>query len=173
MKHKSHGFTLIEILVALSILAIVLGSSMQLFNSTIKGEQYIREKTMANWVAQNYSVQQQIDYAWPQIGTIKAETTMGGHEWLIFTNVSTTSDKNIRKLDIQVFNKKREDEVKSQLFSYIAKKQTPATRQASEQQTAPSDGGEIPEQELKEEDYLDRVNKATKNWDTDGDRNED
>ena len=57
-KKKQHcdGFTLLEVLISLGILAFVMSSALKLFSSNAMSVQKFEEKTMANFVAQNILV---------------------------------------------------------------------------------------------------------------------
>ncbi len=54
--NRSRGFTLIEVLVALAILAAALPALMNLVVQSVEGTAVAREKTMATWAA-DYVVQ--------------------------------------------------------------------------------------------------------------------
>ena len=54
--HKENGFTLLEVLISLGILAFVMSSALKLFSSNALSVQKFEEKTMANFVAQNILV---------------------------------------------------------------------------------------------------------------------
>ena len=57
MNKGSHsGFTLIEVLVALAILAFVLSSSLKIFSSNAQVVSVLEQKTMASFVAENILV---------------------------------------------------------------------------------------------------------------------
>jgi general secretion pathway protein I len=121
MKLSNSGFTLVEVLVSLLILVVVLGSGLELFNTIIKGEQHIRDKTVANWVAQNYLVQQQIEEKWPELGELSYQTVMGGKQWYIRAETSNTDDDSFRKTHIHVMDNKENGERLADLFSFNAK----------------------------------------------------
>ncbi|MGB6976958.1 MAG: type II secretion system minor pseudopilin GspI [Gammaproteobacteria bacterium] len=50
---QAHGFTLIEVLVALVILAIALPAIIKATSDSINSTAYLRDKTVAHWVALN------------------------------------------------------------------------------------------------------------------------
>ena len=53
---NENGFTLLEVLISLGILAFVMSSALKLFSSNAMSVQKFEEKTMANFVAQNILV---------------------------------------------------------------------------------------------------------------------
>ncbi|RZO97078.1 MAG: type II secretion system protein GspI [Gammaproteobacteria bacterium] len=55
-KGSHSGFTLIEVLVALAILAFVLSSSLKIFSSNAQVVSVLEQKTMASFVAENILV---------------------------------------------------------------------------------------------------------------------
>ncbi|MFN7093923.1 MAG: type II secretion system minor pseudopilin GspI, partial [Burkholderiales bacterium] len=63
------GFTLIECLVALLIIAIVLASTTRAMGLSVEDvrENYVRE--VANWVADNQINQYSLDGTYPNLGT--------------------------------------------------------------------------------------------------------
>ena len=50
---KSRGFTLVEVMVALMIVAVAVSSLLFQMMSTINNTAYLREQTVAHWVALN------------------------------------------------------------------------------------------------------------------------
>ena len=54
--NKENGFTLLEVLISLGILAFVLSSSLKIISTNSFSVQKLEEKTMANFVAQNILV---------------------------------------------------------------------------------------------------------------------
>ncbi len=47
------GFTLIEVLIALSIIAIALAAVLQVLGHNVRATRFTRDKLVAHWVAQN------------------------------------------------------------------------------------------------------------------------
>ena len=57
MRSKSAGFTLIEVLVAVAILAIALLAITRSISIVVQENSYLREKTLAQWVAVDLAAQ--------------------------------------------------------------------------------------------------------------------
>ena len=65
MNNKNTGFTLVEILVALTILAITMGAYLSQLDSQITQTQSIRNRTLAHWAAQNHLANMRTEGRWP------------------------------------------------------------------------------------------------------------
>ena len=96
------GFTLLEVLVALAVLAIAMAALIKVAGSNASNAAYLKEKTFAHWVAVNKVNELRIADTWPAVGTRKGSVFMAEKEWHWQVKVSNTPDKNIRRLDIQV-----------------------------------------------------------------------
>lgn len=95
MNHASKqcGFTLVEVLVAIAILAFTLPALMALMISQTDGAGSLRDKTIAHWVAENTAttlrVENQLTGATPnreQRDTVE----MAGAEWFVVTRIQPT-----------------------------------------------------------------------------------
>ena len=80
-KKATSGFTLIEILVALAIIAIALGALIKASGDHTSSASYLKQKTLAHWVAMNELSLLQAEKKWPDLGTEKKQTKMANHEW--------------------------------------------------------------------------------------------
>lgn len=106
---KNSGFTLIEVLVALLIIAIVLASSTRAIGLAVADvhDSYVRQ--LANWVADNQSNQYALDGTYPDLGTAKKDVLMGGVEFILQTDVEATPNPYFRKVEIAVSEKSSPD----------------------------------------------------------------
>lgn len=108
MKHSPRwskcgsGFTLLEVLVALALLAITLASALRLAAQGAATTTFLRDRTFAEWVALNELARQQLATEWPPTGVTRGSAPMGGREWAWELRVSKTGDQNLRQLDITV-----------------------------------------------------------------------
>ena len=68
------GFTLMEVLVALAVLAIALAGVMRLSAQTIDATVYLHDKTLALWVAQNRIAEHIAQQNWPGVDTIDGDS---------------------------------------------------------------------------------------------------
>ena len=96
------GFTLLEVLVALAILAIVMGALIKVTDSYAFNAIYLQEKTLAQWIAENKAVEYRLMQEFPAVGNKTGETEMAKVDWQWRVKVSNTDDKRLRRLDISV-----------------------------------------------------------------------
>ncbi len=103
MSHRRHrGFTLLEILVALTVLAITLAAIIKATGDYTANQAYLRDRTFAIWVARNALVQFQVENAWPGVGERKGTMAMGRREWDWLARISQTEEAELRRLDVEV-----------------------------------------------------------------------
>jgi len=110
MKDCNRGFTLLEVLVALVVLALSLGAVIQSTGSYTANQSYLRDRTFAEWVAHNQLVTALMSSDWPDTGQLKGEAEFpkagaetGGREWRWVMQVTQTPEQDLRRLDIDVF----------------------------------------------------------------------
>ena len=96
------GFTLIEVLVALAVVAIALTAVMHGFGQSIDTTSALRERTLALWVAQNRLAMHYTVHDWPTPETTEGTADMAGREWRWREQVATTPDADVRRVEIEV-----------------------------------------------------------------------
>ena len=101
-RHMSRGFTLLEILIALAVLALAMGAIIKAASDYTSGLSHLRDRTMANWVARNVLNEFQVKNDWPSVGQRKGDMEMGHYEWRWLANISQTDEPELRRLDVEV-----------------------------------------------------------------------
>jgi general secretion pathway protein I len=117
---RDGGFTLLEILIALAILAIAFASIITVAANQSVNVGYLRDKTLAHWVAMNQITELQIGNKWPATGKQQGEEEMGLRKWHWERNISKTPDDRVRKLEIAVFRQQGDDESVVRLVSFLS-----------------------------------------------------
>ncbi|MEH6556964.1 MAG: type II secretion system minor pseudopilin GspI [Oceanicoccus sp.] len=98
----SAGFTLLEVLIALAVLAISSLAIIGQVGQSLSRVQQLQLQTSAIVVAENQMTVIQISPDWPGLGVRTNRVTLADAQWLVQTDVSTTSDPWLRKVEITV-----------------------------------------------------------------------
>jgi len=104
------GFTLLEVLVALAVLALSMGAAIKAVSDYTNNQAYLRDRTIAIWVARNVLVRFQVENEWPDVGERKGTEEMGNREWRWLGVISQTEEAELRRLDVKVFTLESEDD---------------------------------------------------------------
>lgn len=118
---KAQGFTLIEVLIAVIILAIALVAVVK--NTTLSANEtsYLQQRSIAHWTAMDIMAQVHSgQIAITQTGNNRNGTvTQLGQQWKWQVQSNSTAQTNILKIDVNVFNavdNKKYDSVTSYLL---------------------------------------------------------
>lgn len=102
MSSGQRGFTLVEVLVAVSILALVMVTLGQSMGATARAYTNINETHLGFLVASDKLVEMQVYQQWPSTGTSDSEVTRNGRDWWIETTISEGPYPDTRRVDIDV-----------------------------------------------------------------------
>ena len=96
------GFTLIEVLAALVIVALGMLGVIQAVTQTARNGTYLREKTIAHWVAMNVITEQRLQPSPPNTSEASDEVELAGQRWRWTLTVTQTSVDSMRRMDVAV-----------------------------------------------------------------------
>jgi len=92
------GFTLLEVLVALTIITITMAALLQSVSVISRNESSLHTKKLLSWVAQNKLVEIQLNKENLAVGKISGEATMAGQEVQWQADITSTSDADLFKV---------------------------------------------------------------------------
>ncbi|HEU4780552.1 MAG TPA: type II secretion system minor pseudopilin GspI [Steroidobacteraceae bacterium] len=98
---RSRGFTLLEVLIALAIVAMSVGALLGTVTSSASNVIYLKEKTLAEWVALNRLTEVRIDQQMPSEGKRSGNTVMGGMRWEWQEEVVELPVKGMFRIDVR------------------------------------------------------------------------
>ena len=119
MRASARGFTLVEVLVALAVLAIALAAVMRSMAQAIDTTATLRQHEVALWVAENRLVQHEMSQDWPSVDTTNGDADMGGRKWYWREQVSTTPEPKIRRIEITIRETADSKETVAKLVGYL------------------------------------------------------
>ncbi len=109
MNKQNSGFTLLEVMVALFIVAIALGGAIKVMGNAAQNSSRLSNKTFAQWVALNQIAKLKIDKAWPKFDERKGDAEMAGRKWKWVQKTIKTEDENIKRVEIYVYLENNKD----------------------------------------------------------------
>ena len=106
MKRRSfrsacRGFTLIEVLIALAIVAMSVGALLGTLTSAASNISYLRDKTLAEWVALNRLAEIRTAALMPDKGKRAGNAVMGGMRWQWEQEVVELPIKGLWRVDVR------------------------------------------------------------------------
>ena len=96
------GFTLIEVLAALIIVSLGMLGVIQAVSQTASNTSYLRDKTIAHWVAMNRLTEVRLAATPPATDTSSGTAEMAGQQWRWTQNVTETDVESMLRIDINV-----------------------------------------------------------------------
>ena len=99
---RQRGFTLIEVVVALIVVSLGMLAVIETVGGTARNSSYLRDKTVAHWVAMNKLTEVRLLPNAPPVDKSSDEVEMAGRDWRWTMEVKQTPVETIRRIDISV-----------------------------------------------------------------------
>jgi general secretion pathway protein I len=116
---SQRGFSLVEVLVALAVLAIAMGALVGAAARNTSNQSYLEERIFAHWVAMNHLAEMRLQEDPPAAGTVEGQEVLGGREWRWYTQVSGTADSSVLRLEVQVYGEGGDDSRYATLTGFL------------------------------------------------------
>ena len=98
----ARGFTLIEVLVALVIVAVGMSAVLSALSSSANTLSFLHDETFAQWVALNQIATLRISGQQPPTGNTNGDTDFAGRSWHWRQEVLTTEVPGVVRIDVKV-----------------------------------------------------------------------
>jgi len=99
---KSRGFTLLEVLVALTIVALSLTAVAASMSQMIDAATTMRDRTYASWIAQNKITEIRLANTIPDVGSSTGEVEFGNADWEWRVVISESGIEDFMRIDVSV-----------------------------------------------------------------------
>ena len=120
---RFRGFTLLEILVALAIIAVALAAGMRALAQSADSATALKARTLGLMVAQNRLAAAQVATPWPATGNYRGNATQAGAQFRWREVVTTTPNPAFRKIEISVMEPDRPEYQVARLVGFIGNSQ--------------------------------------------------
>ena len=108
---RSRGFTLLEAMVALVIVALGMMAVNGQLNRYVVAANFVEEKTLASWIGTNEITALSVGPTWPPVGTSDQDVEFAQRKWRCHIVVTETDVMNLHRVDVSVSLKDKPERV--------------------------------------------------------------
>ena len=126
MSNRKHlGFTLLEVMIALAIFAIVSAAMIKNATQTVYQTNQLQDRTIAYWVAENQlneiRSQPREEGQYPNPGSSRLSVTMLDEEWDVLVDYESTENPDMRRVIVSVFHPDDLDNRVAELTGFVGR----------------------------------------------------
>ncbi len=99
---SARGFTLLEVVLAIAVLASALAAVMGVAIGQVRAEQRLNERFFAGLVAKNVISETKLTERWPEVGERSGEVQQAGRRLRWQMRILPTPSAQMRRIDVQV-----------------------------------------------------------------------
>lgn len=120
---RMRGFTLLEVMVALAVVAIALTAVLSSSGRTVRNAAELRDRTIAQWVAENRLAELRLESGWPSTGRTRGQAEMAGRDWFWTMRVAETEDEDLRRVEVEVARDRADDDGVFTMLGFVGRPQ--------------------------------------------------
>ncbi len=121
------GFTLVEVLVAMGVVAIGMSAAIKAVSGYVTNTTWMRDRTYAHWVAMNTLTELRLRDRSPEEEELDGDLEYAGRNWVWQAEISQTEVDNLFRVDIEVAFEEEPDLILRELIGFIGPSVAPAT----------------------------------------------
>jgi len=134
---RDRGFTLVEVVVALAIVAVGMFAVFKTIGDTTHNISYLRDRSLAAWIADNRITEMRLSGELPSVDQTEGDVDFAGRRWHWVATVAQTPVAGLRRIDVRVRRDEDSDDAALvSLAGFIG-----ATATASASSPTPWNGG--------------------------------
>lgn len=99
---RQFGFTLIEVVVAIAIVALGMMAVFRVVHDTVNNSAYLRDRSFATWIADNRLVELRLGAEMPSVDQTEGDVEFASQSWRWQVTVSQTPVADLRRIDVRV-----------------------------------------------------------------------
>ena len=115
------GFTLVELLVALTVLGVALLAALRASGAGVQNTAEIRARLLAGWVAQNRLAEHIARRDWLPVGVLRGQETQAGVRFGWEERILATPNYQFRRIEIRVYEEQRPEQALAQLTGFMVR----------------------------------------------------
>lgn len=122
MTNNSRGFTLLEVLIALAIFALISLVCYRQIDASARASARIEQKYIALWIASNTLDEMFIGRNFPATGNTRSTVDVATKKWAVETRVTDSGFADLNKIETTVYSDERASQPVLTLTRFIGKK---------------------------------------------------
>lgn len=112
-RQPQSAFTLVEVLIALVVVAFALSAAAISMGQMIDTANAMRERSYASWIAQNQIAELRLSGTIPEVSTSSGEVEFANTAWGWRSTVSETGVENLVRVDVEVTRAGSDDVIRT------------------------------------------------------------
>jgi len=99
---RDRGFTLVEVVVALAIVAVGMFAVFKTIGDTTHNIGYLRDRSLAAWIADNRITEMRLSGELPSVDQTEGDVDFADRRWHWVATVAQTPVDGLRRIDVRV-----------------------------------------------------------------------